>query len=191
MLIFRLMVLVCCTLFISGCAYFQKQDQARYVLNADKRLYDLDGWSFSGRIAVKDERDSFTANFLWTHHNGIEEVELSGPFGQGRILLEITEHHVSIDDGDKKQFFAGHVDAIIHQKLGVYVPVSALRFWVLGLVDPRWNYDPVENGFEQMDWRVVYSQMQTIHPYLMPRKIKMQNEDKLVKIVIQSWDIAS
>ena len=92
---------------------------------------------FSGRIALTNEKESLSLSINWKHRNKQDSIELSGPFGQGRTILKLSEEELIIDDGEKPLKFVGNVDDQIARYVGLNIPISALKYWVLGLVKPK------------------------------------------------------
>ncbi len=152
-------------------------------------LYAKTAWSFTGRLALSDKNDSMTAFIDWVHQAGQDQLELVGPFGQGRMLIQLSEDEVLLDYGDKQVHSSGDVDKLVSKQVGIEIPVSSLKYWVLGLVDPGIEYDDFENGFEQSGWKVSYQQMQTVDLSALPRKIRVEQNDVKLKLIINDWDI--
>jgi outer membrane lipoprotein LolB len=119
----------------------------------------------------------------------VDEIELAGPLGQGRTQILLTQQYVVIDYGDKRLQYAGNVDDVISSQLGVSVPVSALKYWVLGLVNPEKEYEVIENGFFQLAWKVKYQIMQLVGEDELPKKIRVTGNNTKLKLIIDNWQI--
>lgn len=176
------------TLLIS-CADVPVKSTSPFQLSGRDYLYDTAKWSFAGRMAVSDENDSFSASISWNHQNRQDKLELAGLFGQGRTLIELTDDGVAIDYGDERLQYFGNVDELVSRQVGVDIPVTALKYWVLGLVQPGAEYGVVENGFVQSGWNVRYLQMQVVGQNDMPRKIRVEQGDVKLKLIINQWDL--
>lgn len=152
-------------------------------------LYDKAVWSFSGKLGFSDEKNSFSGSISWKHHDDYDQLDLAGSLGQGRTLIEITGDSVVIDYGDEKLQYFGNVDAQVSRHLGMTIPVSALKYWVLGIVDPVTEYIIVGNGFLQSGWMVNYQMMQVVEEGEMPRRIRIERNDVKLKLFIKQWDL--
>ncbi|NOQ36888.1 MAG: outer membrane lipoprotein LolB, partial [Methylococcaceae bacterium] len=151
-------------------------------------FYQLKKWSFDGRLALFDGKESWSASIEWTHSDGKDELKLSGPLGQGAVAISLTENSVTIDRGDEQIQQSTDVDAFIEQQLGIFIPVRALRYWVLGLTAPEKEFVELTGGFEQEKWIIQYLQMQqTDKEKWMPRKLKAHQNKTRLKLIIDNW----
>lgn len=172
-----------------SCAGTQVKLTDSFDLSGRDYLYNKTDWSFSGRIAVSDKKDSFSASIDWSHSGERDEIKLAGPLGQGSTRIIITKLDVVIDYGDRRVQYFGDVDDVVSRQLGVLVPVSALRYWVRGLVRPKTEYDLIDNGFLQSNWAVEYRQMQLVGANELPRKIRIEQSAAKLKLIIDVWQI--
>lgn len=152
-------------------------------------LYTNTKWSFSGRIAVADKKKSFSASISWLHLIDRDEIELSGPLGQGRTQIIMSKQNVLINYGDEKVEYFGDIDDVLSRQMGISVPVSALKFWVMGLVKPEIEHVDIENGFLQAGWSVEFQKMQWVGTDELPKKIRVKNADAKLKLIIDDWQI--
>jgi len=184
----NIVLLIMATLLVS-CADVHVKPTIPFQLTARDYLYAKASWAFVGRMAVSDKNDSFSASITWKHQDSQDKLELSGPFGQGRTLIELTDEGVVIDNGDERMQYSGNADELVSRQVGVDIPVSALKYWVLGLVEPELEYDLLEKGFVQSGWNVKYQQMQVVGQNTMPRKIRVEQGDVKLKLIINHWDL--
>ncbi len=152
-------------------------------------LSQLNTWYFEGRLAYQDTQESFTANISWKHLHKEELIELSGPFGQGRTIFEVTDHSLKINNGNQTSIFKGNIDQQISNQLNMNIPVSALKYWVLGLTKPDQNYELTKSGFHQADWTIEYSRMKSLNNVQLPEKLKLFQDGKQLKLIITQWQL--
>jgi len=188
-MIFKAIFLLILTALLVSCADVPVKSTTPFQLSGRDHLYGKAWWSFEGRMVVSDESDSFSATIVWKHRDHQDKLELAGPFGQGRTLIELTNDGVIIDYGDERLQYFGNADELVSRQVGVDIPVSALKYWVLGLVDPGTEYGVVENGFVQSGWNVNYMQMQEVDQYDMPRKMRVERDDVKLKLIINHWGL--
>lgn len=160
-----------------------------FQLSERQHLYDISEWSLEGRLAVADKNNSMSASVVWTHREEFEKIELTGPFGQGRTVVVISKKSVDVDQGDSRQRYYGDVDDLLERHLGISVPISALKFWVFGLVQPKIDFIDFANGFKQLQWDIEYQQMQLVGQHELPRKIKIHKDLSKLKLIISRWQI--
>ncbi len=174
---------------LSACAKSPTKPITPFQTSGRDYLYQITDWSFSGRLAMSDKSNSLTASVIWKHQQNQDKIELAGPFGQGRTVIALTAHSVIIDDGDNRVQYHGNVDDIVAQQLNIALPVSALKYWVLGLVEPGIDYISVENGFLQSGWHVQFQQMQFVKDNQLPSKLKVEKDSSKLKLIIQHWEL--
>ena len=176
-------------LVATGCAPHLLKPVEQYDLSSRRALYQLNVWQLQGRVAVVAEKDSFSAAVNWQHDYANDLIELAGPFGQGRVVIKISNNRVLVRRGNQSQVYQGNIDRIIARQLAVDLPVSGLRYWVLGLVAPQSEYRLMENGFEQHGWQIHYQQMERVGDEWMPRKFQIKSKLAKIKFVIDQWKL--
>ncbi len=172
-----------------SCANMQEKPVSAFDLSARENLYSKTEWSFTGRIAIVDIDNSISADITWKHTQKKEKIILSGLFGMGKTRITLTPVQTEIESEGKRAIYYGDVNSVIYSRLGIQVPVTALKFWVLGLVDPGATYLKKEAGFEQYGWKITYLQMQFNAGYELPRKIRVEQGGAKIKLIVSQWGI--
>jgi outer membrane lipoprotein LolB len=152
-------------------------------------LYNLERWSFDGRLALTGQNDSWSANISWEHSPEAEKIKLSGPLGQGTVVISLKGNVVTIDRGGDDVQTSAQPEEFINQQLGMFVPVRSLRYWVVGLPEPSGAYKDTESGFNQSGWLNEYKQMQPVDNGTMPLKMMVMNKQVKLKLIIDHWVI--
>lgn len=174
---------------VSACALIQDKPVASFHLAQMQHLQHLPSWYFEGRVALINEKDSISASINWRHNTEKDEIELSGPLSQGKVAIVVTADKVLVDDGEHPQEYTGQVDAVVSGQLGVDMPVSALRFWVLGVNQPLLPVVEQESGFLQDGWQVGFKELQYVNSELLPRKITVEKNKTRIKLIIDQWKL--
>lgn len=183
----RVLSIVAMIFLLAACQTAPIVIEKEYDLSQRMHLYEMDEWRFNGRLALSHESDSWSANIKWRHQFGIDHLSFSGPLGQGAVSIVLSESQISIDKGDGKMQSSRHPDELVNKLLGVFVPVRALRYWVLGLPRPSEDYRTVPQGFVQYTWRVSFVQWVQVGADLLPRKIVITDEKTKMKLIIDQW----
>jgi outer membrane lipoprotein LolB len=160
-----------------------------YSPSAKTHLYGLKSWSLEGRIAITATNDSWSANIEWKHQPEQELIKLSGPLGQGAVLIELTEDTVKIDRGGGNVQTSSQPKQFINQQLGMFVPLQSLRFWVVGLPESDRAYQATSDGFVQDGWLVAYKEMQHHGAESLPHKLAVSDARVKLKLIIDQWDL--
>jgi outer membrane lipoprotein LolB len=153
-------------------------------------VYALRKWSLDGRLAVAANKDSWSATLNWQHDVDVEQINLSGPLGQGAARIRLTKNQVVIDRGGKNVQTSNNPEEFIQQQLGMMVPIHSLRYWVVGLPEPEQDFIETADGFKQGQWLIEYKEMQQAGKYTMPRKVFVINSQVKLKVIIDQWTVA-
>lgn len=177
----------CLVFLLAACATLPIAPEASYSRTARLHLYHLEHWSFEGRLALTGKNDSWSANIIWEHTPDEEKIKLSGPLGQGTVIINLTGGFVTVNHGDGKIQSSMQPEEFINQQLGMFVPVQSMRYWVVGLPEPSLSFKETQGGFIQAGWFNEYKQMQLANNEIMPRKITVTNDQVKLKLVIDNW----
>ncbi|HEY8095815.1 MAG TPA: lipoprotein insertase outer membrane protein LolB [Methylobacter sp.] len=178
---------VCLIYLLSACSVVPVEPGAHYSRAAMLHLYELEHWSFEGRLALTGQNDSWSANISWEHSPEVERIKLSGPMGQGAVVISLAGNVVTIDRGGDDVQTSRQPEEFINQQLGMFVPVRSLRYWVVGLPEPSRSYKDTDAGFNQAGWLSEYKQMQPVDDGAMPHKMMVMNSQVKLKLIIDHW----
>ena len=171
-----------------ACSSEPIKENEQYSNDAKEALYGLNAWAFIGRLALKSKTESWQASIAWKHSGDEENIKLSGPLGQGATAIRLLNNQVFIDRGDGKIISSDHPEQFINQQIGMFVPVSSLKYWVVGVPEPNVSFISTLSGFKQAEWVVEYEQMQWVNAYKVPRKIIVTNAELKLRLVVDQWD---
>jgi outer membrane lipoprotein LolB len=175
-------------ILLTGCATIP--EKPLYVYSSKQRhyIYELKHWAFEGRLAVSGPKDSWSANVSWNHSPLMESMKLTGPLGQGAIVIQLKGEEVLIDRGKGDVFTSNEPEKFISQELGAFVPLKSLRYWAVGVPEQDKDFYEIGEGFSQDGWLVEYKQMQSIDGGgLMPQKISVTNGQVKLKLYVDDW----
>jgi outer membrane lipoprotein LolB len=156
-------------------------------------LGQLDKWQFSGRIAVKTSDDGFNGKLRWIQDEGSFRATVSGPLGIGTIRIEGDGDSVEITDKDGTATVLQDIEMELYYRYGWTIPVESLRYWVLGIPDPR---VPVETDFDEFDrvshmkqrgWSVDVGAYREAGGQQMPARLVANSRETSVRLVIDKW----
>ncbi len=181
---------------VAGCAT-QKGLDLPELSDWERRaavLGQIDEFDFRGRIAVDAGDDGFNGKLTWAQKEQAFRATVSGPLGIGTVLIEGDENLVEVTDKDGEKTVLEDVEPDLYYRYGWTIPVESLRYWALGIPDPR---VPSETSFgdggelseiRQRGWTVAVSRYREAgggQP--MPRLLTASNADTRVRLVIDRW----
>ncbi|MDD2801709.1 MAG: lipoprotein insertase outer membrane protein LolB, partial [Methylococcales bacterium] len=132
---------------MTGCATIAEKPLSVYASKQRHYIYGLEYWSFEGRLAVSGPKDSWSANVAWDHSPLEEKMKLTGPLGQGAIIIQLKDNKVSIDRGKGDVFSSDEPEKFITHELGAFVPLKSLRYWAVGVPELGKDFHEIGEGF--------------------------------------------
>jgi len=182
-------------LSLSACATQQGVDlpDISQWENRQAILGRLDKWQFSGRIAVKTGDDGFNGKLRWIQDEDSFRATVSGPLGIGTVRIEGDRDGVEITDKDGTATVLQDVEMELYYRYGWTIPVESLRYWVLGIPDPRvpaaTEFDDLErvSRIEQRGWNVNVGAYREAGGQQMPARLVASSRETSVRLVIDKW----
>ena len=149
-----------------------------------------------GRVAILNETEAWHLNVDWQQYNGSYRIEMWGPFGSGRVQLQGNEHGVRLIDSEQRVYYSHDPESLLYRHTGVHMPVTGLRYWILGLADPgRSQQQPVVDQYgrlasvQQNDWNVELKRYTRIGQLELPDKLSVNKDHIQVKMVVDNWQL--
>lgn len=193
----RAALVIVLTLVLGACSVAPKvsSEQAKQLWSARQpALKALSSWLLEGRVAFSSANDGGNASLRWRQHGDDFRILMVAPFGQGTVSLRGGPGGVVLRSSDHPQpVLAPDAESLLQRQLGWHVPVRGMRYWVIGLPDPR---DPPhieldDRGriahLQQAGWKVDFRRYQSVDGVQLPEKIFMENKDLRVRMVVQRW----
>ena len=174
-------VLASILLALAGCASLPRLD----VEDAD--------FVVAGRLAVRDEAQSFSASFTWMQRRADYAIELWGPFGAGRVRVRGNERRVTISDAQGDLVRGIDPDVLMRRELGWSLPVDALAHWIRGAAAPIHDVVVVSrsgdrlDAFEQDGWSIEFDRFRTFEGIERPARIVATKSRSRIVVAVRSW----
>ena len=199
----RALILAASLAVLPGCALLRSQSgdfpdgvaspkvQAQWNMRINE-LHHLDQFVLQGRIA--SGALGFKADLRWKQMRGGRfELRLSGPFGAGAAELSGDARRVQVRTGDDAPAVTANPEAWLEEALGVRLPVSGLRWWVMGLPAPgqakQVQLDSAGRALRivQNGWELDYPEYRRSGDIDLPRRIEARNGDTRVLVLADTW----
>jgi outer membrane lipoprotein LolB len=155
-------------------------------------LRQLTHWQLSGRLAVQNGHEAWHMSLEWQQRQDRYSLNIIAPLGQGSMQLHGDASQVMLMTEEGETINASTPELLLDQQLGWKVPVSALRYWVLGLPAPG-DYQPTLDEYGRLshllqdDWEIEFIDYQPQLGVELPRKVFISNHLAAVKLVISNW----
>jgi outer membrane lipoprotein LolB len=182
-------------LLLSGCATQKGVDLPDINAWESRQavLAELDRWYFTGRIGVKTGNDGFNGKLRWTQDEDSFNATVSGPLGIGTVRIEGNDEGVRITDKVGATTVLRDVESELYYRYGWTIPIESLRYWVLGIPDPRISS---ETEFDESDrvtrlmqrgWTVDVSAYREAGGQQMPKRLVAASSETTVTLVVDNW----
>ena len=105
-----------------------------------QQIMELTSWRLEGRLGLRVPGQSGSMSVDWKQNSHDYTIYLDGPLGQSLAKVQGRDGGVTVEASGEK--FSGHSpEQLLRQVTGWDLPVSHLRYWVLGLPDPGAPFD--------------------------------------------------
>jgi len=146
-------------------------------------LAKWDRYSLRARVSAVRGDGVVTARLVWSQNGALSRLNLTSPLGIGGLDMTVTED----------------IEQRLNEALGFEVPVKSLRYWLLGVPDPRlpvsglspmdeWDLG-LPRSFQQQGWQIGLQRYSSVPgtSLRMPSLLEMRHEAVQLKIFIESW----
>lgn len=158
-------------------------------------------WALTGKLAVIANQEGWHAGVRWWQDGEDFQIDLLDSFGRVVARIEGNDSGVTLIQRDGSTTNAATPESLMQELYGWTLPLSGLRYWVLGIPAPLGESEgPADRqrldaqgrltGFEQAGWAVDYQHYQDIEPISLPDKMAVAGRDLRVKLIVDQWDLA-
>lgn len=159
-------------------------------------LQKLGGWKLKGRLAIDAIHEAWTGTLRWVQKDEKFEILWISPLGQGSVELQGNPERVTLRVPKEAPITAASAEELLGIRLGWSLPVSGLRYWLLGLPAPGL---PVASrsldsfgrlhSLSQGGWQIRYLGYQSVENYQLPGKVFLDNPKLRLRLVIDRWHL--
>lgn len=156
-------------------------------------LARLDRYGLDGRVAVAAGGEGFSASLRVQQRPRRSELALDGPLGIGGIRVALDEGEVQVTTSRGEKLDGEQARAELERRLGFELPLSELRWWLLGIPAPgdaSVDADAVSGeirAFTQKGWQVRIDSRVAGLGFLLPRRVTAQREGARLRLLVEHW----
>jgi outer membrane lipoprotein LolB len=183
---------------LSGCATTSYE-----AINSDEfkfakpSLSQLDNWKINAKLGIRTATDAQSMHMLWQQQGEKYQLRLNGPLGFGSAYIVGDSEQAEIQKGE--QLITANPQQLTMQLTGIPLPITALSWWVKGLVSPNHtsatSIQRAQTGqlksFNQAGWQISILKYSQTGPYLIPKKIAGRQGDLSFKLIISDWEFSN
>lgn len=158
-----------------------------------QQLNQLHRWELRASMVANSKDDGWSARIHWQQQGDAYQLRLHGPMGQGALRLSGDAQGVTLHTSDNS-YHAATPEALLSQQANINLPLRYLLFWVRGLPVPKLDiqaqsFTPEGQlaSLKQDDWEIQFARYTSVGKWLLPKKIRLENQHYLAKIGISQW----
>ena len=160
---------------------------------ADTEAAVLAQWHIQGKLGIRTDQQGTSVLIDWQQRAQQVQIELSGPFGQGRTQIEGDDQGVTLTSADRS-YQAETLQALAVQLIDIELPLQHLQYWIQGRPDPQFPAQTRYQGtqlkwLQQSGWQVDYQRYTQIDTRLLPQRIQFQRGVNRGTLIIQRWQL--
>jgi len=163
-------------------------------------LAEINSWKMHARIGLRSKDRSGSASLIWVETPEQRNLRLLGPLGGGLVLLRQDAAGVSIQDSKGKTWLAQDAGELIYRVTGWQIPVSGMRWWLLGLTEPGSKAESTIDAahhlvsVQQSGWKVTLDKYTLFGGHELPTSIVIETvagsgDERYirVKVIVKEW----
>jgi outer membrane lipoprotein LolB len=153
---------------------------------------ELHNWVFEGRLAITDGQQSWQSSIKWEQQGEAYSIDLVGALGQGQISIRGDADGVTLRQGDQA-LQADDPDQLLAEATGLSLPISSLRYWLLGLATPTSAVTPMTDAegrlrqLQQAGWLIHYPNYIQVDDFSLPQRLRAVHDPFTVQLLIRQW----
>lgn len=158
-------------------------------------LEDIKHWEFTGRIGVRDDKESHSSRIRWQQHDDDYVINLWGTLNAGATEITGTSAGVILRQQDNAPLSASTPEQLVYDQLGYELPVSELRYWIKGIPAPDARSTPVFDidnrliNLQQSGWSVEYLGYTNYQTESLPTRIRIEKAPLRLDFVRLDWTL--
>jgi outer membrane lipoprotein LolB len=158
-------------------------------------LAALDPWTLTGRLALDADGEQWHTNVRWRQTGHAYDIRLFGPFGRDAGRVQGDEGWARLRAPDGERYEADDVDRLVVEALGWRLPVSGMRYWVMGMPAPGSRYTPRLDQagrlaeLQQSGWTVRFLRYRDTPAPALPDRLELTFQDIRVRVLVDQWAV--
>jgi outer membrane lipoprotein LolB len=157
-------------------------------------LSRLDSYGLNGRVGVAANGQGFSASLRYSQKQERADLALDGPMGVGGMRIGIQDRELTVTNSRGETLDGAAARGEIESRLGFELPLTELRWWLLGLPAPG---SPSENrqaspdapidAFRQNGWHVSIESRAPGLGFSLPKRLTAEREGARLKLLVENW----
>lgn len=164
-------------------------------LVAEKNI--ISTWKINGRLGLQTEDNGGTFDLFWNRNDDEYDIRLIAPLGQGAFYIKGNSESVNVRSTNGETHSSDNPQQLFKEQLGVELPLSSLRSWILGvpskhlpITSTSWDSEGQIQLLKQAEWKIEMSRYKPVNQYRMPHFFILQKDDRpdlVIRIIVRKW----
>ena len=174
---------------LSGCAGLAHRPMAP---TGTAGIAGLTAWIAAGRLALAAGGEGGSGGFVWEQQGAETRLRLRGPLGAGAMEIASDGERFSVTDAGGRVLGAD-AETALRARLGADLPLSSLRYWMLGLPDPGSEARVTESDtvplrvIDQRGWTIAYDAFTSTDGYSLPARLTATSGEVRLRLSVSDW----
>lgn len=152
----------------------------------------IEAFELKGRVAVNLDGRGYSARLKWNHEATLDTLSLYSLVGSTIATLVADGDRATLVTAKKESFASDNVQELTREVLGWDLPLTGLRYWVLGRADPDVPVMSLEHDDQlrikqlvQRNWKVDY--LAYSGDSALPSSMVLRYGDLRMRLIIDGW----
>jgi len=158
--------------------------------NNTQNWQNIKSWSFNGRMAINDGKNSGSSSIKWNVSDDSLEAQFKAPFGRSWKIFE-SPGQARISSSKHGDTLGHNAQILISNELNWDFPWNKLKYWLRGYKSN--SYLPIHQktfkSIEDDGWEITYPKWTQTPIGPLPKKIEARKGSYFLKLIIYNWEI--
>lgn len=194
------------SLLLAGCALDiddNRPSNVQYIDKSDtawqqhlQQIQKITTYQAEGQIGYISAKQRFSTAFDWQYQNPkAYTLVLSSTLSRAKLTFQMHAQGLTISDEKGRQRSAKDAQMLLHEIIGMDIPLTQLATWLKGEPSQQQDYHVGTNHLlanftytmDGQKWTADYLNYHQEHSPALPRDILLKNEQQTLKIRVTNW----
>jgi outer membrane lipoprotein LolB len=187
-------------LLLAGCASLPPATMPVEWQAHAETLASLQTWTLSGRLNIRQGRQSDTVNLHWAQDRTAFSIRLSGTLGMGGVQLQGDDTQVLLEKAGEEPRLLPSLEALGREYMDYDFPAAYLTWWVRGLPVPDLPAQStlneqnllqtlVQHSPEGQRYELTFERYSVVDGLALPSRITLQSQGVMLRVLVDGWQI--
>ncbi|MDE2235337.1 MAG: outer membrane lipoprotein LolB [Gammaproteobacteria bacterium] len=163
--------------------------------NRSQQLQKITDWELQGRVGIINGKQGGSGSMEWIQRGRQLTFSFRGPFGAGSLLVQGDADALWVRSSRGDNFISTNPQQDFSERLHIPLPILSMRYWMLGLPDPRGAFTKSVDArghlvvLVQRGWQVDYQDYASFDGTDLPTRLLISHGIVRIKVAVNDWRI--